>query len=52
MVGVSYLKLKLPPTCQYVPGDFVVLYPYQASKQASKQLIGFFAAIDRLLPVS
>lgn len=49
MVGVSYLKLKLPQatyTCQYVPSDFVY---YTRTRLPSKQ---FFAAIDRLLPVS
>lgn len=47
MVGVSYLKLKLPPTCQYVPSDFCVLYPYQTTKQASKQAINRFFRCHR-----
>lgn len=34
MVGVSYLKLKLPPTCQYVPSDFVY---YTRTRLPSKQ---------------
>lgn len=44
MVGVSYLKLpQATYTCQYVPGDFVYYTRTRLpSKQASKQLIGFF----------
>lgn len=43
MVGVSYLKLKLPPTCQYVPSDFVYYTRTRLpSKQASKQAINRF----------